>query len=73
MGEHKGYVFIISYEREMEKKRELKATEAKIASLYHSGNYATVTVGLTRKKRLVGTVEAEVRDEQRKLRVGQII
>jgi hypothetical protein len=24
MGEHKGYVFIISYEREMEKKRELK-------------------------------------------------
>lgn len=55
------------------KKRGLKATEAKIASLLYSGDYATVKVDLTRKKRLVGTVEAEVRDEQRKLRVGQII
>ena len=55
------------------RKKELGAFEARIAHLEREGNYATVKVNLRRKKQVVGTVETEVKDEKRKLRVGQII
>lgn len=56
------------------RKEELGAFEARIDRCEREGNYARLKVGLRdRKKRLLETVEAEVRDEQRKLRVGQII
>lgn len=57
-----------------ERKKAVKATEAKIAELYRKGDYAKCNIGLRDKKgRTIETIECEVKDSNNELRVGMII